>query len=119
MNFENPITSSSTSSFIKMQTNKSCNILEAALDNILLDNTLSELFPEGPTKMTTLPTLIPQQILPPTFKMPPQIDCLSQYQDEQSISNLKALLVSWGMLQLFDWFVGKLSLIFIFYSVKT
>lgn len=76
----------------------------------IVDAATHDLFPEGPKRLPFHETDIymPEQVFPPDFKKPPQIGCLSAaHQGEQSTTNLKALLASWGMLELFDWFVGK------------
>lgn len=92
----------------------SANILEDALQGSFGIHSI-ELFPEGPKRlelevnhfMTTQEALMPQQVWPPDFKLPPQIGSLSENQSDQSAADLKALLLSWGMLQLYDWFTGK------------
>lgn len=83
----------------------------------------NRLFPEGPKRLESVGdlhfiaaidehrnvddgVLMPTQVLPHNFKMPPQIDCLSSTQTDKSLADLKALLASWEMLQMYDWFAG-------------
>lgn len=85
-------------------------ILAIALRQSLGDDLSSDdLFPNGPKRLSfhDLMPVSPVHNLPPDFKMPPQIDCLSEHQNDQSIANLKVLLQSWGMQQLYNWFYGK------------
>lgn len=125
-NYEN-YTQSSSSTQQKSSPN---NILQEAFVNAFAETQYgirADLFPDGPTRSQSIdiqqliPTLdqhqsagllMPPQILPHDFKIPPQIDCLSSNQTEKSIADLKALLASWGMLQLYEWFAGKLNTLY-------
>lgn len=106
----------SPSPFIQYESHVSQNIILNAMKNSFGEDE-PELFPTGPIKLQDNPVSVsshqdvfmPKQILPLDFKFPPQIDCLSENQNDATTADLKALLQSWGMLQLFDWFAGKLN----------